>query len=741
MKKLIILLLLFIPWFAFAGTNQLAPDGWVQDTFIVPVAEDLNASVSERYAVPISDVLSLTDPAAIGAELAGTAATEVAAGIATHEGAADPHPVYLLDADVPSIDHQSITNVGTVTHAEIDAQIPTTDEKAALAGVSTPDVSNPYATRTDVIYQVDDYTALRALTGQTLDKQASVAYRSTAGDGGGGVFRWDSSDLSTSVTDDTLSGVYVAPDSDATGASGAWVRVRSNEVRVAWFGAFGVDADNYLAIQASLDFLSAHGGVYVVDGMYGTASPLTVARGAFYFIIKGVGGKGFSGFKALAPMDYILTIGDATVQYQGDFDVSLLTLNCNNLSGGVDFANTRYSNFERNKINSIASGKVGIRIGSWVNRVKNNNVDGAGSGLVICGNTAIPSNSVNNLLVLQNNFSSLEYGVRNETYQVINNGTVIRGNTFDAISKAAMFINGHARGLTFSENYIEACGGVAVSVEISDGIFEDRYGAIVLSKRYSNVEGYSGLRIVKNTFNSISQSAPVGQRTIISTENIFDGVIENNNIYPSGATYDSFVSIDGIGQPNTAVTRFHISHADPPENFPRLVAKNLRVGINEREYGNFSAQHIKGLSFVLRPTVDIFSNLTEWVGGLTVTHGYGGGVPKINMVMATTESKVLTITTEEVLASLRNKYLRIKGIVKPITTSPNGLRVIVAVDTGSGYVNLFDSAREGTESVRVTDGHIAYIPTDAVGVQFTLRPVYAGEIDVYGLELIDTGLR
>ena len=41
---------------------------------------------------------------------------------------------------------------------------------------------------------------------------------------GGGVFIFDSSDLSANVTADTHQGIYIAPTSDATGASGAWVR-------------------------------------------------------------------------------------------------------------------------------------------------------------------------------------------------------------------------------------------------------------------------------------------------------------------------------------------------------------------------------------------------------------------------------------------------------------------------------------------------------------------------------------
>ena len=51
-----------------------------------------------------------------------------------------------------------------------------------------------------------------------------------------GTFIWDGSDLSTEVAADTLQGVYIAPSSDATGASGAWVRNFSGGVDPKWFG-------------------------------------------------------------------------------------------------------------------------------------------------------------------------------------------------------------------------------------------------------------------------------------------------------------------------------------------------------------------------------------------------------------------------------------------------------------------------------------------------------------------------
>jgi hypothetical protein len=65
----------------------------------------------------------------------------------------------------------------------------------------------------------------------------------TAGDGGQGIFVWDSSDLSTEVAADPSAEVYVPPNSDATGASGAWVR----QYPAADYVSFDDTAGNYTA--------------------------------------------------------------------------------------------------------------------------------------------------------------------------------------------------------------------------------------------------------------------------------------------------------------------------------------------------------------------------------------------------------------------------------------------------------------------------------------------------------------
>jgi hypothetical protein len=98
-----------------------------------------------------------------------------------------------------------------------------------------------------------------------------------------GTFVWDSSNLSAKVTSDSLQGVYVAPVSDATGASGAWVRKFSGALNVKWFGAVGNGAtDDYPAIQGALNLLRYTGGeVFVppIASQYRCSAGLVIYAG------------------------------------------------------------------------------------------------------------------------------------------------------------------------------------------------------------------------------------------------------------------------------------------------------------------------------------------------------------------------------------------------------------------------------------------------------------------------------
>jgi hypothetical protein len=81
---------------------------------------------------------------------------------------------------------------------------------------------------------------LKALTSPSADIEYNVQYSAASGDGWGGAFEWLSTNQSSNVTADPAEAIYVAPNSDATGASGAWRRKRDgNYAKAIYFGIRG----------------------------------------------------------------------------------------------------------------------------------------------------------------------------------------------------------------------------------------------------------------------------------------------------------------------------------------------------------------------------------------------------------------------------------------------------------------------------------------------------------------------
>jgi hypothetical protein len=83
-----------------------------------------------------------------------------------------------------------------------------------------------------------------------------------------GVFKWSAANQSALVTADTLQGIYVAPASDTTGASGAWVRQWDGPTsKSEWWGAVVNNGavDSLAAIKAALN---VHGNVELQAGDY-----------------------------------------------------------------------------------------------------------------------------------------------------------------------------------------------------------------------------------------------------------------------------------------------------------------------------------------------------------------------------------------------------------------------------------------------------------------------------------------
>lgn len=134
----------------------------------------------------------------------------------------------------------------------------------------------------DVI-RVANRTALAAL--DVAKTQAAIVY---AEGGRNGTFTFVPGDHSAEVAADALEGIYVAPNSDATGASGAWVRqgaFSGSGLNIEWFGAVANSVtDCTPAVQAAHDLLppSTYGGVIFIppsrSGFWRIASTVNISK-------------------------------------------------------------------------------------------------------------------------------------------------------------------------------------------------------------------------------------------------------------------------------------------------------------------------------------------------------------------------------------------------------------------------------------------------------------------------------
>lgn len=100
-----------------------------------------------------------------------------------------------------------------------------------------------------------------------------------------GLFAFDSANLSSAVASDPRQGVYIAPASDPSGSSGAWVRKFSGPVNVRWFGAVGDDATNDgAAFQGALAYLNAVGQSADAYGYPGRSTQSLFIPAGRYFL-------------------------------------------------------------------------------------------------------------------------------------------------------------------------------------------------------------------------------------------------------------------------------------------------------------------------------------------------------------------------------------------------------------------------------------------------------------------------
>jgi hypothetical protein len=398
---------------------------------------------------------------------------------------------------------------------------------------------------------------LEALTG-TDGQQATTSGRTAIGDGGGGAFIWNSSDLSTEVTADTEAGSYVAPTSDTTGARGAWVRSQVGGINPVWFGAdpTGV-ADSWPAFFAAITLaLSSGRQVSIPAGRFLDVTSIRIAVGSSLTMVGA--GKGVTtlvdGFKLDVTGADACTFSDFT--WEGSNDQCIFTT-C---------TKTTFKNLRFDQTGSGSVSPDGIRLIECTN-TKINKCDfyNANYAVILAqvGATAANKNtevsechffnSVNtfpypagvfvvagiNTRIINNHFeypgaATFGYGIyQGDNSTFYSSGMIIIGNTF--------------KNSNYADIKISRCKDVIISGNIStlSNIFAFLDGTLVLAEEGvypsnykiigNTVEGYVNLTgqlydvlIDGNTFHN----SPKGVKTYgdTTTETIRDVVISNNLI-------------------------------------------------------------------------------------------------------------------------------------------------------------------------------------------------------------------
>jgi len=183
-----------------------------------------------------------------------------------------------------------VLTVGTADAAAASATAAAASETNAAASEAIAVASAASAAAAaNEIGLVDTLAELQALTGG-VNEAVQMKGRATAGDGGGGLFRWVSGDQSSSVSADEVTasqgdgGVWIAPAADKTGASGSWNRIFNGAYDVKWYGAVGDGTTNDTSnIQRAIDAANLAGGgvVRVPKGIYKTLDNIIIKSNVF----------------------------------------------------------------------------------------------------------------------------------------------------------------------------------------------------------------------------------------------------------------------------------------------------------------------------------------------------------------------------------------------------------------------------------------------------------------------------
>ena len=286
------------------------------------------------------------------------------------------------------------------------------------------------------VIRVTSIAAMEALTGIN-NAQASLS--------DGRLFAFDSSNLSSEVTADTQQWKYIAPSSDATGASGAWVLIIAGEWQANWFIKPSDTTFNAAVAQAQQ---AGNPGQ-----MLRLPDETLTLSDAYTDKLQFIGNSKASKLTAGAGASRIIDFG----RHLGGWDyheILNVTFDGNNkASDGVAFND------------NSASPEYG---GRWV--FKNCNFEACKKG--IFHETGNVGNRYINTSCNGNDFGI--YAVNPADGSLMHTGaTVVNGGEFAGSAKAAMYFNDSedgTGGFTFKDIIVESNNGFGIFMDLHSNV-------------------------------------------------------------------------------------------------------------------------------------------------------------------------------------------------------------------------------------------------------------------------------
>ena len=463
--------------------------------------------------------------------------------------------------------------------------------------------------------------------------------------------------------------------------------------------------------QAILDGFSMGEGqfptIYLPPGIFTIGSPILHNQAGNYCRIVGSGIKQTI-IRATSSMSAMLVLSDI-VGFHGRKMVEGITFDGNDLANcGIDGSKLRYSTVRDNEFVYMASGGYALKMGNWVNRVTENNINGLSkAGVVNSNGINIVNSTVNNFVVDKNSITSCNIGMRIDSST---NDLSVTKNTFDNCPGTGMLFTVGGRKLSLLDNYIEACGKDGVQVEVANGVFETWYGAVVGN---SLGDSFENLSIKHNQFANCSEDA------IITLGNISSLHVEDNHALRQYSS-NYFVNLKSLGSLYTRSKKVIIDHVSYGNQFNQL------VGLN----GTDSRYHHSNLEIHDRSSVgDVqtknkgfeLNNLLNWDGELwdsAIEEGLMDRIFPITKVTTTTSLKTLTIDVSE-SNGIRGEYFNANVLAKGDATNINGLRLYVKVDG----ITILDTSYSSSVFENSFRNSTFYIPLNASTVEFLVRVV------------------